>query len=80
MRWPRRLGSAPCRQKPISHRLSRRPPRIYPEQSAIDAGNNLAELDQRGNEFARVVLDVADIGAFEVQGAGDTVFQNGFAP
>jgi hypothetical protein len=47
---------------------------------AIDAGSNIANLDtdQRGAEFVRVSGAAADIGAFEVQGALDVIFGNGF--
>ena len=40
---------------------------------AIDAGNNVANLDfdQRGPAFLRVSNDVPDIGAFELQPAPD---------
>lgn len=48
---------------------------------AIDAGNNSMELefDQRGEPYARVVGNAADIGAFESAGDDlDVVFRNGF--
>ena len=47
---------------------------------AIDAGNNLLDLDddQRGSGFARVVGAAADIGAYELQPDTDTIFRNGF--
>jgi hypothetical protein len=46
---------------------------------AIDAGNNLAGLDddQRGTGFARVAGSAADIGAYEVE-TGDAIFRDGF--
>lgn len=44
---------------------------LLPGSPAINAGNNLAGFvnDQRGPGFPRVVNGMADIGAFEVQGA-----------
>jgi hypothetical protein len=47
---------------------------------AIDHGNNAASLqnDQRGAGYARVTGGSADIGAFELQTPGDTIFANGF--
>jgi hypothetical protein len=50
---------------------------------AIDTGNNVAalEFDQRGEGFARVSGDAADIGAFELQQPPpdeDTIFRDGF--
>jgi hypothetical protein len=44
---------------------------LLPGSPAINAGNNSAGLatDQRGPGFPRVVAGLADIGAFEVQGA-----------
>lgn len=47
---------------------------------AIDAGNNLRLLafDQRGTPFVREANGRADIGAFETQGASDTLFKDGF--
>ena len=47
---------------------------------AIDAGNNAASLDtdQRGEGFVRVLGAAADIGAFEAQGEGGTIFRDGF--
>jgi hypothetical protein len=42
-----------------------------PDSPAIDAGNNIAQLDsdQRGNGYERVVGPSADIGAFEFDGS-----------
>lgn len=51
------------------------------DSPAIDAGNNVAQLeaDQRGAGFARVAGAAADIGAFERQQADDdTIFKDGF--
>ena len=49
---------------------------------AIDSGNNIAGLavDQRGNGYPRVFGAAADIGAFERQSTGDTIFADGFDP
>jgi hypothetical protein len=54
---------------------------LDPASPAIDAGNNLANLDfdQRGEGFLRVYGSAADIGAFEYQPAVvDEIFSNGF--
>lgn len=52
------------------------------ESVAVDAGSNLAGLtgDQRGEPFVRVFGEGADIGAFELQPAGesDVIFSDGF--
>jgi hypothetical protein len=55
---------------------------LDPTSPAINAGNNLANLDddQRGDGFPRVFGPAADIGAFELQEGTDTdtIFKNGF--
>jgi hypothetical protein len=47
---------------------------------AIDAGDNPSGLrfDQRGNPYLRGSGAAPDIGAFERQGSGDTIFADGF--
>ncbi len=53
---------------------------LAPGSPAIDAGSNprAFDTDQRGAGFARVFGPAADIGAYEVQPAGDVIFVSGF--
>jgi hypothetical protein len=48
--------------------------------NAIDTGLNPDSLpfDQRGTGFARIAGAATDIGAYEEQGSGDVIFQDGF--
>ncbi len=53
---------------------------LAPGSPAINAGSNpwAFDTDQRGAGFARVYGPTADIGAYEVQPAGDVIFNSGF--
>jgi hypothetical protein len=53
---------------------------LLADSPAIDAGDNPSSLatDQRGGSFVRVAGAAPDIGAFELQGAPDAIFADGF--
>ena len=55
---------------------------LAPGSPAIDRGSNTLNLayDQRGVGYTRVAGAAPDIGAFELQTAGDSIFVDGFDP
>ena len=53
---------------------------LTPGSPAIDTGSNpdFLDTDQRGQGYLRVFGPAADIGAYEVQSAGEVIFVSGF--